>query len=416
MKKNILSLLLLLMCAGTYAQTPVHNVAYKFNSSGNWVQAKNYYLLTLLEQDKAVSQLLKNDAELSKLTQKKLKDLNTSVTDCKDAACYTDRIKFTDDEINKVGAELSALCKPGSALMQLVNNELISSGTYSFYKNLTPAQLLVKAWEQDAAGINYTIGVYADGKKPNYPLIDSISFNTKNNRYKTLLYDANATLIGDVKNTRLFFEPAMHAALLYLQINERQDPANYEPMTQTVNKAAVDHMKAVNWSKYPYTVILIPGAGPDDLTTPLSAEGMLRCRLAAQQYRDGKAPYIMPSGGKVHPYKTKYCEAEEMKTYMVQVLHVPEYAVIMEPHARHTTTNMRNGVRLMLRYGFPANRPGLVVTQKSQAGAIVGMEARCMRELKYMPYKLGKVLSDTAVEFFPVAEALQINPYEPLDP
>jgi hypothetical protein len=189
-----------------------------------------------------------------------------------------------------------------------------------------------------------------------------------------------------------------------------------EPMFSTVNKAAVDRIKTTNWSKYPYTILLIPGAGPDEPATALSAEGMLRCRLAAQEYRAGKAPFIMPSGGKVHPYKTKFCEAEEMKTYMVQVLHIPAHAIIMEPHARHTTTNMRNGVRLMYRYGIPVNKPGLVVTGKSQTDGIVAMAPRCVKELKYVPYKLGKRPSETEVEFFAVPEAMQINPYEPLDP
>ncbi|MGZ3755880.1 MAG: YdcF family protein [Mucilaginibacter sp.] len=385
-------------------------------SSTNWVQAKNYGLLTLFEQNKAVNALLENDPELAKLSQKKFHELTTSLTDCTDASCFTERIKFTDEEVKTVGLRLSQLYKPDNALGRLVKTRLIPSDCYSLYKDVAPEELLVKAWEQDAAGINYTIGVYADGKKPSYPLIDSISFNIKARGYKTLLYDVNATLIGDTNNSKLFFELPMQAALLYLQINERQDPANYEPMAQTVNQAAVAHIKTTQWNKYPYTVILIPGAGPDNLTTPLSAEGMLRCRLAAQEYRNGKAPFIMPSGGKAHPFKTKYCEAEEMKSYMINVLHVPAYAIIMEPHARHTTTNMRNGVRLTYKYGIPATQPGLVITDKSQTDAILVMAARCEKELKYVPYKLGKHLSETEVEFYPVHQAFQINPYEPLDP
>jgi len=408
--------LLLFPCLISLCVSAQTNVPQKFITSTDWVQAKNYYLLTLFEQDKEVSQLLKADVKLASLTQAKLKSLNSSLADCKNAACFTDCVKFTPDEINTVSAELTTLCKPGSVLEKLVKTQLIPSYTYSLYKTVAPAELLVKAWEQDAAGINYTIGVYADGKKPNYPLIDSISFNTNAKRYTTLLYDVNATLAGDVKSTRLFFEPSVHAAVLYLQINERSDPANYEPMALTVNKAAVTHIKQLNWNKYAYTVIMIPGAGPDDPAVPLSAEGMLRCRLAVQEYRAGRAPFIMPSGGKVHPYKTKYCEAEEMKAYMIKVLHVPEYAIIMEPHARHTTTNMRNAVRLMYRYGIPARKPGLVITDKSQTDAILMMADRCERELKYVPYKLGKHLSETEVEFYPIPEAMQINPYEPLDP
>ncbi|WP_214073393.1 YdcF family protein [Mucilaginibacter sp. dw_454] len=416
MKKQLLTLTLLLGFCLSHAQSIKTGAVGQFIQAADWVQGKNYYLLTLFEQDKAVNAGLKSDAILASLTQKKLNSLNSSVHDCKDGACFVDAVKFTDDEINIVSKELAVLCKPGSALEQLVKTKLIPSYTYSLYKTTAPAELLVKAWEQDAAGINYTIDVYAGGQKPNYPQIDSIGFNTKARAYRILLYDVNTTLVGDVKNTKLFFEPAMHAALLYLQINERQDPANYEPMAQTVNKAAVDHIKITDFSKYPYTVIMIPGAGPDEPGTPLSAEGMLRCRLAVQDYHDGKAPYIMPSGGKVHPYKTKYCEAEEMKAYMIKVLHVPEYAIIMEPHARHTTTNMRNAVRLMYKYGIPTAKPGLVVTDKSQTDAILKMDSRCEKELKYVPYKLGKHLSDTEVEYFAVPEAMQINPYEPLDP
>ena len=411
MKKITVLLFAGISCLCVNAQIPT-----QFITSANWVQAKNYYLLTLFEKDKPVNDVLKNDPEFKKLNQKKLADLSSSLAECKDGACLTSRLKFTDDEIKLVSAELTALCKPGSALDILVKTQLRPSYTYSLYQNATDAELLAKAWEQDATGINYAIGVYGDGKKPNYPLIDSISFNTGLKMYKTLLYDVNTALIGDLKYNKLFFEPGMQAALLFLQINERQDPANYEPMGLTVNKAAIDHIKNLKWGQYPYSVILIPGAGPDNLTTPLSAEGMLRCRMAAVRYRAGDAPFIMPSGGKAHPFKTKYCEAEEMKKYLVNVLHIPAYAVIMEPHARHTTTNFRNGVRLMYRYGLPAAKPALSVTDKSQTDYIVTMASRCELELKYVPYRLGKRLSETAVEFYPLPEAMQINPLEPLDP
>lgn len=105
-----------------------------------------------------------------------------------------------------------------------------------------------------------------------------------------------------------------------------------------------------------------------------------------------------------------------MKKYLVNELHVPESAVIMEPHARHTTTNMRNTVRLIYQYNFPAKKPAVVITDKSQLDAIMNMNARCERELKYVPYQLGKRLADTEVEFYPVPEAMQINAHEPLDP
>ncbi len=411
--KNFLPALIICFFIRTSSAQPISHL---LQNTAAWIEVKNYKLLSLIEQDKAVSQLLSADAELSKLTQSHIDSINAAVNNCNDAGCYIHSMEMSDAEIKKVSNRLMRLYQPGNALGRLVNKQLIPSAAYNLYKNVGPAELLVKAWEQDAAGINYIIEVYAGGKKPNYPLIDSISFNTKQKRYKNFVYDAAVVLAGDVKKDRLFFQPSLQAALLFLQLNERQDPANYEPMITTVNKAAAERVPHVQWSKYKYTLLLVPGAGPENLTTPLSAEGMLRCRLAAQYFQEGQVPFIMVSGGKVHPYKTPYCEAEEMKKYMVRVLNIPENAVIVEPHARHTTTNMRNGVRLMYRYHIPAGKPALVITDKSQHDAIMKMDERCMRELKYVPYKLGQSLSDTEVEFYPVMDAFQINPYEPLDP
>ena len=204
----------------------------------------------------------------------------------------------------------------------------------------------------------------------------------------------------------------------FLELNERNQAADYEPMAETVNKAAVDRIKTIRWTDFPYTLILVPGAGPDDPNVPLSATGMLRCRVAALRFREGMAPFLVVSGGNVHPYKTRYNEAIEMKRFMVDVLHIPENAVIVDPHARHTTTNLRNTVRLLYRYGMPMDKPALTSTSTGQSQSITNgsLEARCRKELGYAPYRTGKRLSETEAEFYPLVDALQINPLEPLDP
>jgi hypothetical protein len=56
------------------------------------------------------------------------------------------------------------------------------------------------------------------------------------------------------------------------------------------------------------------------------------------------------------------------------------------------------------------------VTDKSQTDFIMTMDGRCEKELKYVPYKLGKRISETEVEFYPLIESLQIDADEPLDP
>ena len=75
-----------------------------------------------------------------------------------------------------------------AAFSLLVKQQLIPSEKYGLYQNLKPEELLHKAWEQDAQGINRVIDVYALGKKPIYPAaIDSIGFDVANKQYLVLL-------------------------------------------------------------------------------------------------------------------------------------------------------------------------------------------------------------------------------------
>lgn len=189
--KKYLFVLLSFTVLYSYGQSP--DPHYKLIGE-NYVQTKNYYLLTLLQNNAAAKQLISNDPELIKLKQAKLDQIKQSLTTCKDALCFTQVIKFSDDEIKTVSERLTSLYKTGNALDNLVKQHLIPSGTYMQYQSLPAVQMLVKAWEQDAKAVNYAIEVYAEGRKPNYPLIDSISFNVKSRQYLNLVYDASATI------------------------------------------------------------------------------------------------------------------------------------------------------------------------------------------------------------------------------
>lgn len=402
---------------GQSNQTPRQD--YQLLTGGSFVQSKNWYLLTLFEQLPEVRALLRKDPQLAALAALKYGNLEVSLRECKnDFRCYTEKMKFTQGEIDAVGARLDALYAGNNVLGNLVAKHLSPSGTYILLRDVSDKQLLRKAWEQDAKSVNHAIEVYAEGKKPNYPAIDSIEFKTIVRSYPVLVYDCSDVVRQEKKNADLFFGPSMHYALQFLEVNERQEAADYEPMASTVNKAALDRVKKIEWSKFTYTLILVPGAGPDTYDRALSEGGMLRCRVAALRYFEGLAPYILVSGGRVHPFKTKYSEAFEMKKFLMETLHVPEHAIIMDPHARHTTTNMRNGVRLLFRYGMPVEKPCLVSTMRSQSYYITNdaFVNRCMKEINHVPYRLGKRLSETDFEFYPVLDALQIDPDEPLDP
>ena len=400
------------------AQNALPRQRYHLITGNSMVQYKNCYLLTLIEQNAAVKKMMEDDAVLSSIAKNKSDNLARSLSACSsDAACFTERMMFSEKEIKDIGDRLAALYSNNNALGRLVQQDLIPSGTYVLYNGLPPQQLLVKAWEQDAAGINFITGVYAGGKKPNYPIIDSISFNVHDARYAGFLYTAAYVLLQESQHSQLFFTLPLAAALHFLELNERNNAGDYEPMASTVNKPAYDRIKSIEWDTYKYSVILVPGAGPEEPTVALSAEGMLRCRLAAVQYAKGFAPFIVVSGGRVHPYKTTYCEAMEMKTFMMQQLHIPESSIFVEPHARHTTTNMRNCARLIFRYGIPFGKPCITSTSSAQSMAITTTLAdRCMKELHEVPFRNGARLSETEAEFFPLIEALHINPSEPMDP
>lgn len=408
-----------------HAQKSAPQSSYKLLTGSNFVQSKNYYLLTLLQELPEVNRMIVKDSVLASIAKLKTDSLSASYEQCgKNTICYIERMKFSEQEIKIIGNRLSDMYENDNALGKLIRNHLIPSGCYVLFQNTNPKDLLVKAWEQDAKGINFCIGVYAAGKKPNYPNIDSISLGIRDTKnpgnysagYTNFLYNVSTVLARETLNNRLFFLPSMLCALHFLEMNEREQAADYEPMEKGENKQAKEMIKTIKWEQYRYSVILIPGAGPDDPRMPLSAEGMLRCRLAALLYKQGMAPIIVSSGGKVHPYKTPYCEATEQKKYLIEKLGIPASAIIIDPHARHTTTNMRNTVRMIFRYGMPFEKPAITCTTRGQSAMIENMIPRCLKELNEAPYRNGKRLSETELEFYPLIEALQINPFEPIDP
>jgi len=298
----------------------------------------------------------------------------------------------------------------------MVKKHLIPSGYYIRIDTLSAVQLLLNAWKQDAAAINHTIDVYAAGKEANFPDIDSISFNTYSKTYPKIITDNAKWIIKLYGSTRLFFLPSVNFALRTLAINNRNDAGNYEPMQLGANKAAYNRLKNIDWRKYRYTLILVPGEGPAKPGVTISDGSMERCKIAVEKFRQGLAPFLMVSGGRVHPYGTRFCEAGEMKKFLMTRLGVPENAIFIEPQARHTTTNLRNCARLIFRCGMPLTKPFITSTNKIQSYYISYMEKRCLADLGYVPYMLGRRLSNNEQEFVPNILSLQINPMEPLDP
>jgi hypothetical protein len=214
-----------------------------------------------------------------------------------------------------------------------------------------------------------------------------------------------------------FFEPVVALAVANLVGAKRDQAILYEPLESGENAAAIAEIPKIDFAKFPFAAILIPGLGPTDLMTPLSEGGQQRCDMALQRYAAKIAPLVVVSGGHVHPDRTPFSEAIEMKKYLVSK-GMPASAVLVDPHARHTTTNLRNAGRLLLRHGVPPDRPVLITTDLFQSLYIVGrpFAIRCKEEIGYEPWRNLASLSVNDGCYFPSRITLTIDPRDPRDP
>ena len=428
MKRSILSPIALSLCIVIFAQTHSafaqtgagYRPSYRFLHSGNVSADKNFYLLTVIGHSPRLEKLLASDDTLNAILHDRLTLIHAHSDDtCRTPESLIEGFRWTSDDSAEVDRALRRLYAGQSKPFDtLVDNHLRPSGTCERWITLDNLDLLLQAWGYSVRGMNYILDQYGLGKKLRYPRIDSVSFDSRSVYYRGLLKVLFPYLSERADSMRVFYEPSLKLAMELMRANDRDEPARFEPLETGVNKAAVTRAKTVTWNRYQYSAILVPGEGPELPAIPFDPIGRLRCDLAATRWRQGKAPFIIVSGGYCHPFHTPYCEAQEMKRYLVETCGIPEAAVIMDPQARHTTTNFRNGARLMIRYGFPLDKPGLCVSTKEQSDYIenAGFDRRNLHELGYPPYREKKRLSPHEISFYPVMDCLQLDPGDPLDP
>lgn len=376
------------------------------------VAQKNFPFLCSLYSDEAAS-ICSSDKTLQSLAEVKRMALQNAGTGAESAKI----LLFTEEEINFAAVRLSELYSPKNALGRIVR-ELRGKGSYFIYDTLPDREFLAKAFIQDAAGINNALFVYALGGKGHYASIDSISFDVHSGDFRDIQTNININTLKEASQSQLFFDIPLKAAMRYMEASERDEAADFEPLSEGENRAAVAAVRTTDWSAYPYTVILVPGLGPDIAGQRLAPGGRLRAEYAAMLYKEGKAPFIIVSGGRVHPRQTKIFEAVEMKKYLIEQCGIPESAVFIDPHARHTTTNIRNAARIMQRAGIPMDRKALISSSKGQLNYIASdnFKKLCIRMMQVSVFTLGERLNDRELEFIPSVAALQCSPIDPLDP
>lgn len=374
------------------------------------LRSKLFYLPVQLD----ANAMLKSDAVLQQLGRSYRDRVLKARGKCRSMACYAAALRLQEDEILQAGDRLVAHYMQGNDMEKVVQ-AVKRSGYYNRNTAVADTALLRFAWERTAEGMNYIFDTYLAGKRPRYPIIDSISFSVNDPSFRSL---TEKMLDRQLKKrtAQPYYALPVALAMEVLLMNGRDEAARYEPLTEGLNAKAYAGIDRTAWEEYPYTALLVPGFGPDSPGVRIDHRAVARCKMAAERFKRKMAPFIIVSGGHVYPHRTPYSEAVEMKRYLVEELNVPEAAIIIEPHARHTTTNMRNAGRLIYRFNMPVNKPALVVTDTAQIGMIANLDKRCVRELGIVPYRDVKILNRNEAVFYPVEHCFYINVLDISDP
>lgn len=345
--------------------------------------------------------------------------LSLATNTCKnDARCYLDKISLSSDDIAKVDVELRRLAEQNPAFELFLTRSFREKGFFPQFSQLPPEDYVGAVWSESVESAAYILDAYGLGQGLRYPKIDSGFYGPDDERLGLMLRHATEHVLDDRQEKKLFFESWSRLVLDLLIIQQRQEAANFEPLSLGENAAALMRSKTTDWSSYPYAAIVTLGAGNREQESGLATLAAFRSRLAARRYFDGLAPFIIVSGGNVHPARTLDNESYLMKQDLMVTHGVAENAIIIEPFARHTTTNLRNASRRLLELGAPTDKALLLTTSKSQSQYIESkrFQTRCENELGYQPVFIENRLSDFDLTMKINPMSHQLDPMDPLDP
>lgn len=404
----------LVSCAGPARTTRTGD--FGFTDTATVVRDKVFYLLGSLERA-PLEPTINRDPALEAVGRRRLEAMQAGAAGCADMACLAQALSLTDEETSAASGEMRKLYGRSGALRTFVREKLRPSGFFALSDSLPDSLLLAAAWREEARGLNHILKAYLLHQDMPYPRIDSASFYTRDPAYLDSVRRIVESVLESDSVGAPFFKPALDVCLGILNLNGRDETARFEPLSRT-NGEAYRRIRTTPWKRFPYSAILVFGEGPEEAGVEISPHNQERCAAAAALFKQGKAPFLIVSGGYVHPFRTPYCEAEEMKKYMIAELGVPAEAIILEPHARHTTTNIRNANRILYRNGFPVTMPVLGVSSPGHISYMAngGLDRTCLRDLGYLPYRHLRQLTAETIVYEPSPLSLQLNAEEPLDP
>lgn len=270
---------------------------------------------------------------------------------------------------------------------------------------------------REMEGVNAIVRTYGLGQVPAYPQIDGAGLIDPQER-QARLQAADWLSRAPRDKSGQALDPSIDYALALLDVSDRTDAIGYEPLTGGANAPAMARAKTIDWSRYRFSAMILTGVGPEIDGMPLSPYGKYHLRLAANRFAQGDIPFIIITGGRAHPRATRFAEAEEMRRALIDRYGVPADAILIEPYARHTTTNLRNATRLLMAMGAPLEDDALIVCNSQQSAMIESVQftRRNADELGYQPGRIGRRFSPTELAFRPSRISARIDPRDPLDP
>ncbi|PVX29371.1 YdcF family protein [Sphingomonas pokkalii] len=270
--------------------------------------------------------------------------------------------------------------------------------------------------DREIAGINQILRFYALGVSPSNPIDGpgTISPRDHQARLQAAEWIAGTPRAGSAQP----LDPSIDYALALLDVSDRTDAIGHEPLSGGANAAAMARAKTLDWKRYRYSAMIVTGVGPEIEGEPLSPFGKYHLRLAAQRFAQGDIAFILVTGGRAHPRATPFTEADEMRKALIERYGIPADAIVSEPYARHTTTNLRNASRLLARMGVPMERETVIVCNPMQSAYIESAKftERNAAELGYQPGRVVRRISPTELVFVAARASERIDPRDPLDP
>jgi CheY-like chemotaxis protein len=382
------------------------------------LETLNFPLLPMLRAAPGWRQDLTADPQLLNLAADRRSRVLATMGSFATAHCAAAAWAWTKDDIAVVETALRRIVDQPGRAKALVAALMRPSGRFARHSALSDADLVAAAWADTAAGLNNILAVYAEGHPPRYPLIDAAMFDVKDKLFAGVIDAHGQMTIATALSTDLLFDAGARFVIGLLRLNERDEAANYRPLLSGANIETVLTAKRICWADHRYPALLVFGMGPEDTQSRTGALGYVRMAMAADLFKRKLAPFIIVSGGNVHPDRTPFNEAVEMKRILIEQHDIPATRILIEPHARHATTNLRNCGRMLFAAGFPTDRPSLIVSDPMTAPYIGSPDliARTITETGISPGYISPSDIPFSLEFIPDCAVFHVDPTDPLDP